>query len=398
MTPRDDLDRRLATWLEDVASAPVPRGRFERVVEATRAARPRARAMARVGSDWIGDRSRAIELDGLRWGVMSMALLTLLLALAVVGVALVGGRLARPETQTWRLGSLVYGAQGTIYLAGADGSSPVAIASGTDPTWSPDGQRLMYWQGDVVHVARADGRALASFPGWVSSWSPDSSRIATWAGPGVEIHEALDGNLLVSLAQAATLLRPGDPGPPAWLPDGRAIMVDYRYWVLPIDGSAVYRLGGGDGLGELGRFVSFSPTGQHLVGLSSGRLVVADADGSHRRLVAEELASNPIWSPTGTRIAYVRTVAVGSQATRDELRVIDLVSDTDRVIAALPDASLLLRISLVEWSPGSDRIMLRQEQEGVKPSTSLISVDVATGAWDLLVDGIENGAWQWIAE
>jgi hypothetical protein len=402
-----NVEPNVTAWLHSEAPPRARPGLLDATLERV-AVTPQARGLWKAGSsagdrrsfrDWIG--------RGLPRGFVLVAMLALLAA-ALVGAALLGAQLLRLQRDSWHLGSLVYSAQGDIYVAAADGSSPVLIADGVsaeaapsylDPQWSPDGRHLMYWEGGagVVHVADSDGRHIVSFPGWQSSWAPDSTRIATWAGEGVEVHAAQDGRLLASLPVAITMLSCcHDPSPPRWVPDGTAIMVEPDYWVLPIDGAPARRLFADDIVAELGRFASFSHDGRRLVGVSSSSLIVADADGTDRRVVGHELASNPIMSPTGTQVAYISTVARGSQATRDELRVVDLASGTDRAVAALPDQLLLLDISLVEWSPSGDRIMLIQTQTGVRPGASLFSVDIDTGAWDPLVEGAENAAWQWI--
>ena len=83
-----------------------------------------------------------------------------------------------------------------IYVADLSGSVPVRLATGTDPSWSPDGSRIAFKYHDTddrywLHVMDADGaddRILSE--GTSPRWFPDSRRIAYMApiGGGWQIH------------------------------------------------------------------------------------------------------------------------------------------------------------------------------------------------------------------
>jgi serine/threonine protein kinase/WD40 repeat protein len=71
-----------------------------------------------------------------------------------------------------------------LWVAPALGGTPRRLGSLVvdDAAWSPDGNRLVYTQGNVIGVARSDGteaRKLASVPGiaFLSRWSPDGKKI-----------------------------------------------------------------------------------------------------------------------------------------------------------------------------------------------------------------------------
>lgn len=91
MNARDELDRRLAAWMTETASAPPRAGRFEQAIEATARRQPRPRWLAALGSDWVGAAAHPPVVwvwTGRRAG---LALVTVILtAVAVVGVGIFG--------------------------------------------------------------------------------------------------------------------------------------------------------------------------------------------------------------------------------------------------------------------------------------------------------------------
>lgn len=422
----------VTAWLHAEAPSRARPGLLDAALERV-AVTPQERVLWRRGSS-AGDRWSFLEGvgRGLPRGFVLVALLALL-AVALVGAALLGARLLRLDHHSWHLGSLVYALDGDVFFADADGANARKVLDGVPgwvdgvrsdgPTygfvgWAPNGRQVLLLK-DVgarsqqpeppaaLLIGDADGRVIASIPGWGdATWSPDSTRIEAWSGASIGIY-GTDGTQHASLPLPDGYVQHRESGG-LWARDGRSVFVQIQsrsspgagseYWQLPVDGSAPRPMAEDDILAELDLSPSFSRDGRYLAGVSSGALIVAEADGTDRRVVGHELASDAILSPTGTQIAYIRTVALGSQLTRDELRVVDVSSGQDRAVASLPDQSLLLEISLLEWSPSGDRIVLRQVQTGVKPGASLFSVDTNTGAWDLVVDGVSDGAWQWIPD
>jgi Tol biopolymer transport system component len=76
-------------------------------------------------------------------------------------------------------------ARSNIVVANADGTMPRVVSSGTDPSWSPDGQLLLFKLWDAskkqLHIATVgpDGARLRQLaPGVHPHWSPDGRRIA----------------------------------------------------------------------------------------------------------------------------------------------------------------------------------------------------------------------------
>jgi DNA-binding SARP family transcriptional activator/Tol biopolymer transport system component len=294
--------------------------------------------------------------------------------------------LAAAAVSTGRLGSLAYGVDGDIYVAEWDGSNPVRIADGRPPKecvlgwpgeywgegpiWSPDGRYLAYrhtncdgpedaWR----HVVISDpqGNVIAEFPGdgWDISWSPDSTRVAVWA----TVFEAIgvfgvDGERQALLTMPPGW-RPAGDHDPVWLPDGKSLVL--QGVVIPIDGSTPYKLPSARG--------TPSPDGSHVAHASRKSLVIAGVDGSNPQVVFDDGVWNPVWSPTGDRIAFT-TWKRGSGGV-NHLRVLDAATGT---VTLLAEAGGSDQLEVIDFSPESDRILFAR-MEGRIGAGSLWSVN-----------------------
>jgi Tol biopolymer transport system component len=78
-------------------------------------------------------------------------------------------------------------ADSEIFTIPVGGGTPTQLTdndvSNIEPTWSPDGARIAYWEGGQLWTMRADGshqRHIYSDEGgvWAPAWSPDGKRIA----------------------------------------------------------------------------------------------------------------------------------------------------------------------------------------------------------------------------
>jgi Tol biopolymer transport system component len=435
MTGRDDFDRALIDWFEADAQSPVTAGDLDHVVDATRRRRPRPAWLAGPGSDWVGDtpaaatRSRAFSLD---WPArrLSAALLLLLVALALVGGAiLVGARLVQPSPlPRSHLGHLAFELDGDIYVADWDGNNRVRIADGApDGTnechsfgiegsmWSFDGRHLAYrsaWS-DVcrgtVYIGDREGHAVASFPGtgWRVSWSPDSTRVATWVewSQTIGIY-GIDGVRQVLLTLPHGYVVSGDVDP-VWSPDGTSVLIflgpasdppSASVWELPIDGGTPRQMPTDDP--RSGYWVSYSRDGARVAVFDhSDRvsanfpLVVAAADGTQRRVLIETEIGRPewppLWSPAGDLIAFSWNREIGSDtASSDDLRVVDPSSGH---VTTLTSARSMRPLS---FSPEGDRILFSRTDAADVPS--LWSVHVDGSDVRLIVGGAGSGDWQWL--
>jgi dipeptidyl aminopeptidase/acylaminoacyl peptidase len=362
------------------------------------------------------DESKAIRLARRRLALN--ATVGGLVGLVVVAGALAGLRTiqatptpvepAIPVPSPARLGSLAYGVDGDIYVANWDGSNPVRIADGRPPNdcvpswpgeywgegpmWSPDGRYLAYrhtncdgpedeWR-DVV-ISDPEGNVVAEFPseGWDISWSPDSTRVAVWVRFGETIGVfGLDGERQALLTMPSGFALQGDIDP-IWLQDGESLLV--QDWVVPIDGSTPYRPPWGR---PRTAEVTYSPDGSRVAYIANRSLVVAEADGSDPQVVFDDWGSNPVWSPTGDRIAFTSDTGRGPW----QLWVLDLSTGTVSVLAEADGSDML---EVIDFSPEGDRIHFSRMKDGRIYEGSLWSVNADASDLRRLVAVTAWGDW-----
>jgi Ca2+-binding RTX toxin-like protein len=193
---------------------------------------------------------------------------------------------------------------------------------GMDASWSPDGTRIAFLEGDVLALSAASGADVRQLVGGIvppSSdlsgpvWSPDGTSIAiattSAAGSAVEIvpvdgsetHLAFDGG--------------GDNVDPSWSRDGSMLAFErndggrWTIWLVAPDGTGAHEAIGG---GANNRFPQWSPADGRLAFLSdrSGAwgLYVGAPDGAAQELIGAVAPSSPArWSPDGSALAVAAT-------------------------------------------------------------------------------------------
>jgi Tol biopolymer transport system component len=217
--------------------------------------------------------------------------------------------------------------QSKIFVANAGGKIVSRFGSGTNnggPLWSPDGRHIEY-VGAFAHiyglmVAAPDGSGdgeVAGSPAWPTygpanpTWSPDGQRLAFTDGDDVAVPQGIfsvevkgsDRRLLVRRAYY-----------PAYSPDGTklAFVAFGRtglggVFVANADGSEPRAVSVAAGAA----MPAWSPDGTRIAFVRDSAIVAARADGSGEDTVAPRVpsrvvVSGPRWSPDGRFVAFTR--------------------------------------------------------------------------------------------
>jgi Tol biopolymer transport system component len=213
------------------------------------------------------------------------------------------------------------GANNDIYVMRADGSGRHRLTATTNvneiqPTWSPNGLWIAFSAKKGVYAMRTSGKSPQLFvgKGWQPSWGPISNTLVysqqTSRWDGLVYRVDLGGK------HRKQLLRPRLDASPQWSPNGTqlAFSRDGFVYVVNADGNDLHPIG------LKGSDPAWNPDGSLIVVSSWPDLVVASSDGSARQSVSSgldpadyESVSDPDWSPDGNRIAFVATERSGTR-------------------------------------------------------------------------------------
>ena len=311
-----------------------------------------------------------------------------------------------PATTLPGLAAFVTPQYTSIYVMHADGSGLRRITDSTEvagtPHWSPDGTQLAFYSGDPAQVCRG-GLVFGTGTTQIVSVTLQSGARETfttgeglkavprWLGKRRLAYQTRDGVAFTSGAPTAA----GDMQCPDWSPDGRSMVFhretdargdrdrDFQRWPSPDPRFALLRVPNAS---------SFSPTGDRLVYLvtnfsgpmRSGALVVANADGTGRRLIydspASEDVAGPAWSPSGDTIVF----GVGGffqRATTKPAQFMRINADGSGLTALTHDSA---NVAMPSWSPDGRQIVYRAVH-GTQRDLRIL--DVATGQSHPLATG-----------
>lgn len=406
MTGPAGFDRTLSDWLDDSGAQDIPPRVIDAAIHEARHTR-RARPLPDLITRWLPmstNFAAALPLplarprSLARLGPVAILIALTLLALALIGAALLAVGVSPSPPGAVHNGLIAFDSNGEIWLVNGDGSGLRQLTHTTDhevsPQWSQDGARLLYWASSTgaqdaegeIRVTDPDGgllRTLTAPDGFgmpccaFAIWSPDGRTLlaSAWEQGGTTDRHAPE----ILLFDVETGIgRQLDVGMPAWgaawSPNAsRVVFASWdvagdkplAIWSVAPDGGGLQRISAQGRIASVGQAASiFSPDGstvylgEEAPGRSNGDVVAAGFDGTPERVLVggptNDLA--PTVSPDGRWLAFVRPArdtAVGSPTDPSDLYIVPAVGGDPVLVSGAVKTWAGWPI----WSPDSTRLV-----------------------------------------
>ncbi|MFQ6393489.1 TolB family protein [Nocardia sp. KC 131] len=205
----------------------------------------------------------------------------------------------------------------SIFVMNPDGTGVTRIGDGSDPSFAPDGSRIVVG-GRSISTMDPDGGNLAKLTdgGYNPRFSPDGTRIVFARGGIIFVMNA-DGGELKQLTATPDNFGGAAPAAassqnPAFSPDGTKITFtrSAAIWVMESDGTAARQL-----LADpyFNSEPVFTPDGAGIVftsnrgGKNRSEIYAMDVHGDHVRPLTDDSTGDPSFSSDGTQILFTRS-------------------------------------------------------------------------------------------